>query len=109
MPPTPIPTGLKNDGDALLITWSDGAQHRLPWRLLREVCPCATCRAYREQPPEPASLLPVLKPEEAQPLRPRSVRPLGNYAYGIAFSDGHDTGIYTLEFLRELGEQVAGQ
>jgi DUF971 family protein len=29
--------------------------------------------------------------------------PVGNYAYAIAFSDGHDTGIYTIEYLRELG------
>jgi DUF971 family protein len=31
------------------------------------------------------------------------MRPVGNYAYCIAFSDGHDTGIYTLAALRELG------
>jgi DUF971 family protein len=29
--------------------------------------------------------------------------PVGNYAYKILFSDGHDTGIYTLDLLRELG------
>jgi len=28
---------------------------------------------------------------------------VGNYAYGLTFSDGHDTGIYTFELLRELG------
>jgi DUF971 family protein len=32
---------------------------------------------------------------------------VGNYAYSIAFSDGHDTGIFTLEFLRELGTVVS--
>ena len=31
------------------------------------------------------------------------MRPVGNYAYSIAFSDGHDTGIYTLDFLAEIG------
>ena len=36
------------------------------------------------------------------------VSPVGNYAYSIAFSDGHDTGIYTLEFLRELGTVSSG-
>jgi DUF971 family protein len=30
------------------------------------------------------------------------MRPVGQYAYSIAFTDGHDTGIYTLEYLREL-------
>jgi DUF971 family protein len=32
--------------------------------------------------------------------------PVGHYAYGIHFSDGHNTGIYTLESLRELGEAI---
>jgi DUF971 family protein len=31
------------------------------------------------------------------------MRPVGSYAYAIAFSDGHETGIYALDFLRELG------
>jgi DUF971 family protein len=31
------------------------------------------------------------------------MKPTGNYAYGIEFSDGHDTGIFTLELLRSLG------
>jgi len=31
--------------------------------------------------------------------------PVGNYAYRILFSDGHDTGIFTLELLRELGRR----
>jgi DUF971 family protein len=30
------------------------------------------------------------------------MKPVGQYAYSIAFTDGHDTGIYTLEYLREL-------
>lgn len=43
--------------------------------------------------------------QEARPLTVQSMVPVGNYAYGIDFSDGHTTGIYRLEFLRELGEE----
>lgn len=32
------------------------------------------------------------------------MKPIGNYAYGIAFTDGHDSGIYSLELLRHLGD-----
>jgi DUF971 family protein len=32
------------------------------------------------------------------------MKPIGNYAYAIQFSDGHDTGIYTFELLRRLGQ-----
>ena len=35
------------------------------------------------------------------------MKPLGNYAYNIAFSDGCDAGIYKLELLRQLGDAVA--
>ena len=44
----------------------------------------------------------VLKPSELVPLKPVSITPVGYYAYRIAWSDGHDSGIYTLEHLREL-------
>jgi DUF971 family protein len=49
--------------------------------------------------------LTVLSPAEARPLRPVGMKPVGNYAYGIAFSDGHSSGIYSLELLRALGEK----
>lgn len=108
-PKRTAPVSLKGDADGLTIQWSDGATHRLPWNVLRKLCPCATCRNVHSKPPEPPSLLPVIKPEEARPLRAVAMQPVGNYAYAIHFSDGHNTGIYTLEFLRELGEQIAAQ
>jgi DUF971 family protein len=95
---------LRADGEALLIEWSDGATHRLRWSLLRQKCPCASCRVSREKPPP---LFAVLKPEEAQPVKGTGMQPLGNYAYHIDFSDGHNTGIFTLEFLWALGEEMA--
>ena len=94
-------------GDRLLIEWNDGQRHEITFGELRSGCPCATCREKRAAPPEPAGLLPVLSQAEARPLAILGMRPVGNYAYSIAFSDGHDTGIYTLEFLRELGAEVS--
>lgn len=101
---TPTPVSLRSDGDALVIDWSDGVTHRLPWARLREACPCATCNDRRRNSPPPFEL-PVLSPEEARPTRATAMRPVGNYAYAIHFTDGHTTGIYTLEHLRALGEQ----
>ncbi len=57
--------------------------------------------------PPPATLLPILTAAEAAPLTIAAMKPVGRYAYGIDFSDGHDTGIFTLESLRELGQVVA--
>jgi DUF971 family protein len=106
---TPSPRKLTNVGDALEIEWSDGLTQRIPWRKLRDACPCASCRIERTQPPKPQPLLAVLSPTEARPLAPVSMRPAGNYAYAIAFSDGHSSGIYSLELLRQLGNADAGE
>ena len=92
---------------SLLISWSDGRKQQYPLAELRDHCPCATCREkHQADAKKPAVLLPVLPLAEAQPLRLVSMKPVGNYAYSIAFSDGHDTGIYTFEQLRELGHEV---
>lgn len=97
---TPTNLALLDNGD-LEITWNDGSKHVYDVRVLRDACPCATCREKRQATPE---LLPVLKPEEAQPLQINGMRPVGNYAYCVEFSDGHDTGIYTFEFLLRLAQ-----
>lgn len=92
---------------SLLINWSDGRKQQYPLAELRDHCPCATCREKRKaEEQKPAALLPVLSLAEARPLRLVSMKPVGNYAYSIAFSDGHDTGIYTFEQLRELGHDL---
>ncbi len=101
---TPYPTSLELSGqDTLFITWNDGQVRKYTFRELRDKCPCATCREKRGAQAKPPALLPVLSAAELLPLTITAVKPVGNYAYSIAFGDGHDTGIYTLEFLRELG------
>jgi len=89
----------------LVIEWSDGQQREYSVRGLRDACPCASCREKHSQPAEPASLLPVLSLSEARPLAITKMEPVGNYAYSIEFSDGHNTGIYTLDLLRQLGQE----
>jgi DUF971 family protein len=99
----PVPVSLRREGDAnLVIEWSDGQRHVHTWKQLRDACPCAACREEREKPPDP---LRVLKPAELLPLRAVSMPRVGRYAYKIVWSDGHDSGIYTLEHLRELGQR----
>ncbi len=86
---------------AIEILWSDGRTAIYPPRLLRDACPCATCRDKRAAPVA-TTLLPVLTPHEALPLAVVGMTPVGQYAYSIEFSDGHSSGIYTLDYLREL-------
>ena len=44
--------------------------------------------------------------QEARPTTIEHMRPVGNYAYNIGFSDGHDSGIFTFDYLFELGEST---
>jgi DUF971 family protein len=104
---TAYPTSLKlTDDRCLLIAWSDGQRRRYRFKALRDACPCATCREKRSAPQDPL-LLPMLGAGELAPVQILGMKPVGNYAYTIAFSDGHDTGIYSFELLRELGDLEA--
>lgn len=100
------PTALKlTDDNRLLIEWSDGQRRKYGFKALRDACPCATCREKRSAPQDPLAL-PMLGVEQLAPLKIAGMTPVGTYAYTIKFSDGHDTGIFTFELLRELGEVV---
>jgi DUF971 family protein len=101
------------EANRLQIKWSDGQLREYSVRELRDACPCASCREKRNAPAEPEKSgqammsLPVLSAAEARPLAIEGMKPVGSYAYTIAFSDGHGTGIYTLDHLRELGREVS--
>jgi ATP-binding protein involved in chromosome partitioning len=87
---------LDHDGGALILRWADGRDQRLADRDLRLACQCAQCR-------EEMSGARLLDPD-AVPLDLGLTRvwSVGNYALGMAFSDGHDTGIYTFQALRAM-------
>jgi ATP-binding protein involved in chromosome partitioning len=83
----------------LAITWRDGHESVYAVRELRLACGCAVCvdEWSGEGRLDPGSV-----PEDVHPLR---IEPVGRYAIQIHWSDGHDTGIYAFERLRELDRQ----
>lgn len=104
-----FPTKLERLSDGQLrIEWNDRQQRCYTARELRKACPCATCREKNSQQdtPQPAPLLPIITDADMRPMSIVRMKPVGNYAYSIDFSDGHDTGIFTLELLRELGRSA---
>ena len=104
--PTPVPTALRRlDDGSIEISWNDGTRRVHSPRELRDACPCATCREKRDAAPQ-ITLLPVLSPEETRPLAVTGMKPVGQYAYSISFSDGHETGIYLFDYLRDLGREA---
>jgi len=99
-----VPLELKRtEARELWILWDDGQEQRISFFKLRKACPCATCREKAAaEPARPTTLLPVISAAEANPVQLLSMHPVGNYGYNIAFSDGHDSGIFTFEYLRGL-------
>ena len=94
----PWPTELKVDKDRRLLTvaFDDGASLDLPAELLRVMSPSAEVQGHS---PEERVTVPGKKA-----VRILRIEPVGNYAARIVFDDGHDTGLYTWTYLRELGE-----
>lgn len=89
-------TALDLDTTGLRLHWADGHVQSLAPRDLRIVCPCAQCR---DEMTGARLLDPGTVPLD---LRITRIWSVGNYALGLAFSDGHDTGIYTFKALRAM-------
>ena len=88
---------------ALLVEWADGTVHRIPFPALRRACPCAVCSGEMGMPGRFSSQ-PELRPGEDDLA---DIALVGAYGLNCVWADGHSTGIYTFERLRELGEQGA--
>ena len=91
------PAEIRQHGERqLAIRWADGALSLFDVRELRLACACASCV---DEWSGHARLDPASIPED---VRPRQISPVGRYAIQIDWSDGHDTGIYPFQRLREL-------
>lgn len=98
------PREIKQVGDAGLdITWADGVSTSFQAPDLRRACPCAQCvNEWTGQR--------VLKPEAvSDELAITDISIVGRYALNFRWSDGHETGIYSFRYLRELGEEMQGK
>jgi DUF971 family protein len=93
----PIPTEIKlhQKSRVLEIVFSDGAHFELPFEFLRVYSPSAEVRGHG---PGQEVLQPGKKEVDIS-----SLEPVGSYAVQPQFSDGHNTGIYSWDYLYELG------
>lgn len=90
-------------GDELVVVWTDGAESYLPFRRLRQGCPCAHCAG------EPDILGRIWKgksgPLADSAFQLKKIDTVGGYALQLTWGDGHSTGIYTYDWLRSLGDE----
>ncbi|MCX8050314.1 MAG: DUF971 domain-containing protein [Chlorobi bacterium] len=92
------------DPSRLRIVWGDGFTATIPLDVLRQHCPCAYCKG--EHVFGTTVMLPL---QQFSPGMNELValEPVGNYAVRARWADGHDTGIYPWQLLRQIAEMVA--
>ncbi len=100
MHPKPTNITLDRGKNRLEIVWDDGLISHYPLGHLREACPCVECRGGH------ANMGMENAPDDMLKLTPRrsytmvGLSAVGNYALQPSWDDGHNTGIYTWEYLR---------
>jgi DUF971 family protein len=94
------PEDIQQIGGELAIKWSDGAESFIPLKKLRQSCPCASCQGETDimgnlykNPPQ------KLTPAAFELVRFTSV---GGYGIQPAWADGHATGIFSFDYLKQL-------
>jgi DUF971 family protein len=90
------------DKKTLKIVWEDDSKSLLSLKYMRDQCPCATCKGE-------TVLLKTFRPPAKTIITPemyiiKNIETVGGYAIQITWADGHNTGIYSWDYLKELEE-----
>jgi len=96
-PAWPSELRFQKDRAELLIRFDDGHEATIPYELLRVESPSAETRGHGGDRPPP--------PVKKRKVGVIGAEPVGRYALRIRFDDGHDTGLFTWAYLRELGAE----
>jgi DUF971 family protein len=96
-----IPKSIKvNKKKFLEIIWEDESISTISLKYLRDECPCATCKGE-------TILFKTVRPPAKKMITPEmymigNIETIGEYAIQITWKDGHNTGIYSWDYLMEL-------
>jgi len=97
----PAPTKIQQTSQTeLTFTWQDGSACTLTMKQMRDECPCAGCKGevILGKVYKPA-LLPTFTPGMYEL---RAIEPVGSYGIQVSWKDGHQTGIYSWDYLHLL-------
>jgi DUF971 family protein len=100
------PTNIEQIGTELAIRWNDGTESYFDLQFLRRACPCAACGG------EPDVLGNVSRPNvkySEGSFGLAGFNLVGGYALQPRWDDGHETGIYSFQYLRRLSAAVPSQ
>ena len=96
----PTEIKLRTRSRVLEVVFDDGARYLLPFEYLRVFSPSAEVKGHG-----PGQEVLVTG---KQNVGIHAVEPVGQYAVKLVFDDGHNTGLYSWQYLRELGEEQPG-
>jgi DUF971 family protein len=97
------PTDLQQIGGELAIKWPDGGESFIPLEKLRRACPCAGCKGETD-------IMGNLykNPEQkltAAAFELKRIITVGSYAIQPVWADGHATGIFSFEYLKQVADE----
>jgi DUF971 family protein len=94
------PQDIQLIGNELAIKWDDGREDFIPLERLRRACPCAGCKGEMDimgnlhKNPE--------KPYAVNAFQLVRIKGIGGYAIAPVWADGHDSGIFSFDYLRKV-------
>lgn len=94
----PVSVNLRQQSRLLVIEYDDGVKFELPCEYLRVYSPSAEVKGHG-----PGQEVLQLGKEN---VNINEIEPVGNYAVRLVFDDGHNTGLYTWDYLYELGSTM---
>jgi DUF971 family protein len=100
------PTNVQQIGNELAIRWNDGTESYIDLQFLRRACPCAACGG------EPDVLGNIIRPEVGyadNSFDLAGFQIVGGYALQPVWRDGHNTGIYSFQYLRRLAQPITSK
>ena len=94
------PLDIQPIGTELAVKWDDGREDFISLEKLRRACPCAGCKGEID-------ILGNVYKNPVKPFAPNAftlvkIASVGGYAIQPVWADGHNTGIYSFEYLRQL-------
>ena len=101
------PLDIQHIGKELAVKWDDGGESFIPLERLRRACPCAGCKGEMDilgnvyKNPE--------KPLAANAFELVKLASVGGYGVQPVWADGHNTGIYSFDYLRRVASEKQGK
>ena len=100
------PVDLQLIGHDLAVKWDDGSEGFIPLDFLRRACPCAGCKGEMDifgqvyKGPD--------KPLSEKSVQLQKVGLVGGYAVQPVWADGHNSGLFSFEYLKRVADAAAG-